>query len=52
MANEYTADNERIISEIDGFQNTDIGISVDILLYYYKEHENKIDLYNNIWIKR
>lgn len=52
MANEYTADNERIISEIDGFQNTDIGISVENLFAYYEEHENEIDFFTNIWIKR
>ena len=52
MANEYTADNERIMSEIDGFQYTDIGISDENLFAYYGEHESEIDFFSLIWIKR
>ena len=49
MANEYTADNARIMKEIPDFKYTDIEQSVRELFIYYREHEAEIDLYSLIY---
>lgn len=49
MANEYTADNARIMKEIPDFKYTDIEQSVRELFIYYREHETEIDLYSLIY---
>lgn len=48
-ANEYTASNQRIMTEISNFKYTDIKESVKMLYAYYKQHEDEIDLYSLIY---
>lgn len=49
MANEYTASNKRIMTELNNFQYTNIEQSVKILYDYYKGQEGEIDLYSLIY---
>lgn len=49
MANEYTADNTRIMKEMPDFQYTEIEQSIRGLYTYYREHEAEIDLYSLIY---
>lgn len=49
MANEYTADNTRIMREMPDFQYTEIEQSIRELYTYYREHEAEIDLYSLIY---
>lgn len=48
-ANEYTADNSRILQEIPSMKFTAIEKSVQQLYQYYKENKNQIDLYSLIY---
>ena len=48
-ANEYTASNKRIISEIPDFEYTDMRESIKALFDYYLEHNNDIDILSLIY---
>lgn len=48
-ANEYTANNDRILQEIPGFEFTDMKVAVRELYLWYKEHQEEIDIYSLIY---
>ncbi len=48
-ANEYTADNSRILKELPKMRFTDIKESVSALYSWYKLHQNEIDVYSLIY---
>ena len=43
LADEYTSDNSRILSEMDGFAPMPIEVSVARLIGYYRQHIGEID---------
>lgn len=51
LANEYTADNKRLINEVKSTQITDWNFSIKSLLEYYKKNEKFIDLYSLLYQK-
>lgn len=48
-ANEYTANNERILQEISGFEFTDMKTAVQELYLWYKKYQEEIDIYSLIY---
>ena len=48
-ANEYTANNDRMLQEIPGFEFTDMKVAVHELYLWYKEHQEEIDIYSLIY---
>lgn len=48
-ANEYTADNSRILKEIPEMRFTGIEEAIESLYQWYKENESEIDLYSLIY---
>ena len=48
-ANEYTADNNRLLQEIPEFEFTNIKVAVKELYFWYKEHQDEIDAYSLIY---
>lgn len=49
LANEYTASNEKIMSELQDWEITDLHISVARLFRWYQEHIDEIDSYSLIY---
>lgn len=48
-ANEYTADNTRIIKELQGFSFTNIEEAIENLYRWYEKQEKNIDIYSLIY---
>lgn len=48
-ANDYTADNGRMMRELQGFQYTKTETAVQELYHYYEEHRDIFDLYSLIY---
>lgn len=48
-ANEYTASNDRIMQEIPEIEFTDMRTAVQELYFWYKEHQEEIDIYSLIY---
>ena len=48
-ANEYTANNDRILQELPEFEFTDMKVAVNELYLWYKEHQEDIDTYSLIY---
>lgn len=49
FANEYTANNHRMLHEIGDFNFTSIEVSITDLYNWYKNHEENIDMYSLIY---
>ena len=49
LANEYTADNSRLMQEIPNMKFTDIKESVQCLYQWYRENKESIDLFSLIY---
>lgn len=49
LANEYTANNNRIKEELPDWKITDISVAVANLYRWYKEHIDEIDIYSLIY---
>lgn len=47
--NEYTANNDRIMQEIQNMEFTDIKLSISQLYRWYEEHQREIDVYSLIY---
>lgn len=49
LANEYTADNKKLLSEIKDFDFTNIDIAINDIYKWYKYNESEIDIYSLIY---
>ena len=49
LANEYTADNQRLLLELKEFQFTEFEQAVSQLAKYYKDNINQIDIYSLLY---
>lgn len=49
LANEYTADNERIMQELPDIEFTDMKLAVAELYEWYKKHQSDVDIYSLIY---